>query len=111
MATIVQYTLFDLARRELLVLSAACDHELTCTAGELWITLDGDSRDLVLGPGESYRVEGKGAVVVSALKASTLNVRHESVSGSRPTGACRMLYSLLNWEFPPLAALPSTLIR
>lgn len=111
MATIVQYTLFELARRELVVLSDARDHELICTAGELWITQDGDGNDIVLGPGKSCRVEGKAPVVVSALQASTLSVRHESADRARLAGARRLLYSVMNWEFPPLAAFPSTLIR
>lgn len=111
MATIVQYTLFELAKRELVVLSEARDHELTCTVGELWITRDGEGRDVILGAGQSYRVDGAGPVVVSALEAATVHVRHEATDSPRPAGARRMLCSLLNWEFPPLAALPSPLIR
>lgn len=111
MATILQYTLFELAKRELVVLSDARDHELTCVSGELWITLDGDRRDIILGPGASFRAETRAPIVVSAVAAATLNVRHSVAAAPRLAGARRMLCSLLNWEFPPLAALPSPLIR
>lgn len=71
----MQETHYELARRELLAIDAACDHLLKCESGELWITEEGP-RDIILGPGESYRAEGAAAVVVSALKASVLAVTH-----------------------------------
>lgn len=111
MATIVQETRFDLARRELVTLADVRDHVLTCGAGEVWVTMDGDKRDIILGPGESYRVERTAPVVVSATCAATLTVAHREVFAPRAAGTGSMLVSLLNWRFPPLAAFASTLIR
>lgn len=111
MATLVQDTRFELAGRELVVLSEARDHELLCHDGELWITFDGDRRDLILGPGQSHRIDSRAPVVVSALKASTVSVRYAQPGDARTRSGRRLLFSLLHWEFPPLAAFPSPLIR
>lgn len=111
MATITQETRFDLARHDLLTLSDARDHVLDCLSGEVWITVDRERRDIVLAPGASYRIESRAPVVISALQAATLTMRHRQAFGARMTGARRLLVSLMNWEFPPLAAFPSTLIR
>jgi hypothetical protein len=107
MATITQETRFELARRELVTLADARDQVLTCDSGELWITVDGDRRDIILGPGESYRIERAAPVVVSATRAATLTVAHTQAFAPRGS----MLASLLNWRFPPLAAFASALIR
>jgi hypothetical protein len=111
MATITQETCFDLLKNELVTLSAARGHALDCLGGEAWITLDGDSRDVIVGPGQTYDIESDAPVVVSALKPSTLKLRRRQCFGPRAAGARSLLVSLLNWEFPPLAAFPSPLIR
>lgn len=111
MATVTQETRFELARRELVTLTDARDHVLNCDSGELWITLDGDSRDIILGPGQSHRIDSAAPVVVSAIRPAALNVRRRHDFGPRLAGAKNMLVSLLQWEFPPLASFPATLIR
>ena len=39
-------------------------------SGMVWVTEEGDSRDHLLGPGGSFRVQGRGRVVVQGLKRS-----------------------------------------
>jgi len=111
MATITQETRFDLVKHEAVTLSDAQGHVLSCRSGELWITVDGDGRDIILSAGESYRIDSRAAVVISALQACTVNVQHQQAFGPRVAGARSLLVSLLQWEFPPLAAFPSPLIR
>jgi hypothetical protein len=38
-----------------------------CVSGSLWITQDGDPRDIVLAPGESFAFDHKGDALISAL--------------------------------------------
>lgn len=111
MATLTQETRFDLARHDLVTLSAAADHVLHCRSGELWITFDGDRRDLILGAGASHRIDSNAPLVISALRESCLEVARQQAFSPRRAGAASLLVSLLNWEFPPLAAFPSPLIR
>ncbi|ATB51122.1 DUF2917 domain-containing protein [Corallococcus macrosporus] len=43
---------------------------LTCRAGLLWLTCEGDERDYVLHPGDTLRLKRPGHVVVQALRPS-----------------------------------------
>lgn len=108
MARVTQETRFDLAKNDLVTLSDARDEVLNCTGGELWITIDGDRRDIILTPGERWPIESRAAVIIMALKPSTLRVAHRQASRS-----CigNRLASLLRWKCPPLTAFPGPMIR
>lgn len=112
MATITQETRLELSRHELVSLTDLRDFTLTCDTGELWITFEGDRRDVILGAGKSWCLDGDGPAVISALHDSTLRLHRRQPFGSRVMCCARhAVVSLLNWEFRPLASFPSTLIR
>ena len=50
--------------------SQTVHHRIECIGGTLWITQDGDRRDTVLGPGESFTFDRRGDALVSALDDS-----------------------------------------
>src|SRR6476620_1641362 len=45
-----------------------------CTSGSLWITHDGDPKDVILVPGEYYRAEREDAMHVFALSDCVLEI-------------------------------------
>lgn len=45
---------------------------LLSAAGTVWITIDRDSRDIVLGPGQSFDVDRAGDLLVCALGGPAL---------------------------------------
>jgi hypothetical protein len=47
---------------------------VTCVAGHLWVTQDGDPRDHILGAGQSYTIRAHGRVTVQALAESRFRV-------------------------------------
>lgn len=47
---------------------------VTCLAGELLVTLEGDPVDHVLAPGEAFTAIGRGRLVVAALRPSRARV-------------------------------------
>lgn len=47
---------------------------LTCLAGELWLTRDGDVEDYILGPGQSFVVRRGDQAAVQALKPSRVRL-------------------------------------
>ena len=40
------------------------DQDIRCTSGHLWVTLENDRVDFVLGPGDRLCVTGRGKVVI-----------------------------------------------
>src|SRR3954464_5233787 len=48
-----------------------------CAAGSVWITHDGDPKDVILVPGETYRAEREDAMHVFALQESVLEIQFE----------------------------------
>lgn len=66
--------LIDIAQTRLLLqrgqtsrLPGAPATRLSSAAGTLWITIDHDSRDIVLEPGQGFTVRSGEAVTISAL--------------------------------------------
>ena len=56
------------------VLPAVGRMVLHCRSGVLWITHDGDPRDVILGENQSYRVERPGRMTVHAVCGSGLEI-------------------------------------
>lgn len=66
----------DLPERRSLRLEQARDTRLRALRGTLWVTLDGDPRDIVLSRGECFTVDSDRSVVVTPLgDCATLEVR------------------------------------
>ena len=58
---------------------------VTCVAGRLWVTASGRREDAVLAPGEEATFNGKGRIVIEALRTATvrLEVRAPAQSDAR----------------------------
>lgn len=95
MATIVQETRIALSAHESLLLGPLPGHTVRCLAGELWLTVERESQDLILGPGRSWKVTSPEAVVVSAFKDAEFLVRPCPRRGFGFGGVRRALASLL----------------
>src|SRR4051812_21935006 len=67
--------LLNLGHRGVQSIEEDGDTQITCTRGSIWLTLDNDSRDIVLEAGESFTVAGGERVVVYAFEVSTVEVR------------------------------------
>jgi hypothetical protein len=60
-----------------LTLDDAAGVEVRCIDGRVWLTMEGDSRDVVLARGEAYTIERNGLTLVSTADPSTLQVRRQ----------------------------------
>ena len=57
-----------LQRRQTFRLRGRSGERIECRRGSVWITQDGDPRDVVLGPCEAFTLDRRGTAVVSALQ-------------------------------------------
>jgi hypothetical protein len=83
-------------------------HVIDVFEGQVWLTLDGDARDLFLEAGESFTVEGHGLALLQALRDSRVLVS-ERAEGAlpRPMNA----FALHRWARARRDAALAALIR
>ena len=74
---------WELAPSELVRLPDARGTTLRVTRGTLWMTLQDDTRDIVLEAGDSYVIDRGGLTLIEAQKASTVCVLGRDVEESR----------------------------
>jgi len=68
MSQALRHPLTDLPRGGTLRIVDGQPHVIDVFQGQVWITQDGDPRDIILEAGESFRVEGNGLTLVQAFK-------------------------------------------
>ncbi len=64
----------SLAHQAMFKVSDAAGVQIVCRAGSLWITLDGDSRDIVLAAGDSFMATDHRRALIYALAPSSLSL-------------------------------------
>lgn len=62
-----------------------------CLHGTLWVTQDGDPRDIVLGPGEEHRLEHDAVTYVSALEDARYLLLREPATPAPTDGWMKVL--------------------
>lgn len=65
---------FAMLSQSLLELPGDRPLDVACSAGTLWLTLDNDPRDLVLGPGDRVRLEAHRRVLAYAFDDAVLEL-------------------------------------
>jgi len=73
-------------RRQILNVRGGVGHVIACHSGSIWVTQEGELRDIVLGAGESFAFERKGPVLVQALEQSAISFAR-AAPGARKPGA------------------------
>jgi hypothetical protein len=62
----------ELRAEQILRIDDALALRMVCERGTLWVTQDGDLRDLILGDGDSFTFDHSGVALVSALQATSV---------------------------------------
>ena len=62
----------DLAAHATIRIADPPGYNVTCLTGLLWLTHDGDPKDLILQPGEQYQADRRSTLLVHALQDSGL---------------------------------------
>ena len=79
-------------------------HSIVCDSGSVWVTQEGDARDIVLGAGEAFTLDRSGTALVLAFEpgAISINRTQARTRGARLTG---LLKSVLSGAGPARGAL------
>jgi ferric-dicitrate binding protein FerR (iron transport regulator) len=75
-----KHTKHRMERFQGLALRDAGGSTVTCESGSVWLTMEGDSRDIVLAPGESFTVDRAGLTLLAAQQPSVVQVRAKNQS-------------------------------
>ncbi|HEY0820452.1 MAG TPA: DUF2917 domain-containing protein [Rhizobacter sp.] len=73
----------QLRQRQTFRVHARRGERIECERGELWITQDGDPRDVIIGPKQCFTLDRAGPAVVSALKDAAFVYRRGGAAGVR----------------------------
>jgi len=84
----------NLADDEVARLRDACDSRLEVTDGFVWVTLEGELNDVVLGAGESFLIDSRDGVTVSAIRGAA-SMRVHGRAGANPRRAATVKRSLV----------------
>ena len=71
---IAQSHRFRLARRAVVDLEGAIGVEIQVHRGRVWLTQENDTRDIVVGPGEAFRLDREGRAVVEVLTDAEISL-------------------------------------
>ena len=64
----------EIARNQILEVKQPLGVTIECLDGSIWVTLDGDSRDVVLGAGQSFVVDRNHRTLLQALDAARVRL-------------------------------------
>ena len=65
---------FRLARKAMVDLEGAIGVEIRVHRGRVWLTQENDTRDIVVGPGEAFRLDREGRAVVEVLTDAEISL-------------------------------------
>lgn len=74
----LQHGVFQLGADRPLAFRRAKGVRVECLAGRIWLTLEGRAGDIVLGPGESWRLDSHGLALVEGLPQGVARLHAET---------------------------------
>lgn len=93
--------IIELAHRDLHRMPDAAGLRISCKAGTVWLTLDHDTRDIVLESGQSFATPEHRRALIFALEPACISI--EQPVGGRQVGPSAPLRT----GHPRLTALPA----
>ncbi len=82
-----------LKRRQVVKVRDGLGHSIVCDSGSVWVTQEGDPRDIVLGAGEAFTLDRRGTALVLAFEPGAISVTQTQ---PRATRLARLLKSVLS---------------
>jgi len=68
-----------LKRNQLVKVRGGLGHSIVCDSGTVWVTQDGDPRDIILRAGESFTIDRNGPALVQAFEPGAISITRSAV--------------------------------
>jgi hypothetical protein len=94
----------SLARQGIFSVSDASGVDIHCRTGCIWLTLDGDTRDVVLEAGESFSTTEHRRAVIYAMSAADVGIGTTATRGRDSRTAAVRAPSRVSFALEPVAA-------
>lgn len=63
-----------LKRNQIVKVRGGLGHTIACDSGTLWLTQEGDMRDIILHAGDSFTLDHSGPALVQALEPGAISI-------------------------------------
>jgi hypothetical protein len=63
-----------LKRNQVVTVREGIGHSIVCDSGTVWVTQDGDPRDIILHTGDAFTLDRKGAALVQAFEPGAISI-------------------------------------
>jgi len=63
-----------LKRNQIVKVSGGLGHTIACDSGTVWVTQEGDLRDIILHAGESFTLDHRGPALVQAFEQGSISI-------------------------------------
>jgi hypothetical protein len=67
--------------KQVLTIRGGLGHTVVCHSGTVWVTQDGDVRDIILRAGESFTLERKGPALLQAIEQGAISITRPAGQG------------------------------
>lgn len=110
MSDALHHPMTELPRGRTLRMADGRAHDIAVFEGLVWLTQDGDSRDIVLGAGDSFTTDGRGLALLHAFADARLTLLEPE--GAAPAAVTRDAAELHRWARAQRdAAVAAALVR
>jgi hypothetical protein len=93
-----------LKRKKVVKVRGGIGHTVVCHSGSVWVTQDGDTRDVILYAGESFTFDRDGPALLQALDPGAISIV-QSKGQTRAAGLLAFLKAFLHGSRPALGAI------
>ena len=69
-----------LKKNQLVKVRGGIGHTVLCHSGSIWVTQDGDPRDVVLGAGQVFTLDRSGPALLQAFESGSVSIRRAAPS-------------------------------
>lgn len=96
--------MLKLAHRDLHSLPDAAGVQIRCQSGSIWVTLDHDTRDIVLDPGQSFSTPEHRRAIIFALEPARVSLEDPRDGREVAAGVHQRTNPTPHLQIPPATA-------